>query len=303
MKFLMFSDLHYDAVPDGDRRIDEILCHAKGAGVDFIVELGDLCYPTKENLKILDKFKESGLPCYFTVGNHNTDKFNIDQVKKFFNLKKSYYSFVKENIKFIVLDSNYIKKSQEAIHYSRKNYDKTRDAYPYIPEDELQWLKKELEDEDKYYIILSHQSLTNSFGRRGIYNRKKVRALLEAANSDGRKILFCINGHDHGAHLNVINNIHYYTLNSCSYIWHGTKDIFSYSEEIHRQYPYLKDLILYEEALHIIVNIDDNMNVTIEGMEGHYQKHSPADIGLGDTWNGVSIKAETTSLFIKMEGI
>lgn len=86
-----------------------------------------------------------------------------------------------------------------------------------------------------------------------------------------------------------------------SYIWHGTKEVFSYSNEIHKRYPYLKDLILYKEALHIIVNIDDDMNVSIEAMNGHYESHSPKDIGLETTWNGVSIEAKTTSLYIKMK--
>lgn len=124
---------------------------------------------------------------------------------------------------------------------------------------------------------------------------------MEERNLNGEKVLFCINGHDHGGDCKVINDIYYYTLNSMSYIWHGTKEVFSYSNEIHKQYPYLKDLILYEEALHIIVNIDDNMNVSIEGMNGHYQKHSPNDIGLETTWNGVSIQAKTPSVYIKMK--
>ncbi|WP_415464029.1 hypothetical protein [Clostridium saccharoperbutylacetonicum] len=78
--------------------------------------------------------------------------------------------------------------------------------------------------------------------------------------------------------------------------------MFSYSDKIHSQYPYLKDLILYKEALHIIVTIDNEMNVTIQGMKGHYQKHSPKDIGIGSTWNGVSIEARTPSVYIQMKG-
>jgi len=50
-----------------------------------------------------------------------------------------------------------------------------------------------------------------------------------------------------------------------------------------------------------IVDIDDEMNVSIEGINGHYQKHSPNDIGLTNTFNGVSIEAKTPSVYIKME--
>jgi len=83
-----------------------------------------------------------------------------------------------------------------------------------------------------------------------------------------------------------------------SYFWHGMKETFNYSNEIHKQYPYLKDMILYEEPLHIIVTIDENMNVEIDGVEGHYQNVTPKDIGLGNTWNGVSIESKTSSLYI-----
>lgn len=301
MKFAVFSDLHYDAIPDGDRRIEEFLTCAKKAEAEFIIDLGDLCYPLNENNKILDKLRSSKLPCYFSIGNHNTDHFPIDKVIEFFDLKKSYYSFSKDNIKFIVLDGNFIKKESSIVPYYKKNYDKTIDDYPYIPNEEIKWLKKELEAKEKYYIIISHQSLANNFQKRGISNREEVRAILEERNLNGRKILFCINGHDHGGACKVINGIYYYTLNSMSYIWHGIKEVFSYSDEIHKLYPYLKDLILYKEALHIIVNIDDDMNVSIEGMNGHYQKHSPKDIGIGNTWNGVSIEAKTPSVYIKMK--
>lgn len=301
MRFAMFSDLHYDAIPDGDTRIEEIITYAKKAKVDFIIDIGDLCYPINQNKIVLEKFKNTGLPCYFTVGNHNTDNFTIDEVINFFKLERSYYSFVKENIKFIILDANFINKKNTVIPYCKRNYNKSNDEYPYIPNSQIEWLKKELADNDKYYIIISHQSLSNDFQKRGISNRKEIRAILEERNLNERKILFCINGHDHGSDYRIINNIYYYTLNSSSYIWHGSKEIFNYSNEIHKKYPYLKDLILYKKALHIIVNIDKEMNISIEGVKGNYQKHSPEDVGITNTWNGVSIKAETTSQYIKMK--
>lgn len=250
MKFAIFSDLHYDAIPDGDKRIEEIITCAKKAKVDFMIDLGDLCYPLNENKRLLENINSSELPCYFTIGNHNTDSYTIDEVLDFFNMERSYYSFIVENIKFIILDANFINKKTNVIPYCKRNYDKSNDEYPYIPNEEIDWLKKELDDNDKYYIIISHQSLSNDFQKRGISNRKEIRAILEERNLKGRK---------------------------------------------------LKNLILYKEALHVIVNIDNEMNVSINGINGNYQRHSPKDIGLTDTWNGVSIEAKTLSKYIKME--
>lgn len=73
MKFCVFTDLHYDGVFDGDRRIEELLHSCKTQQVDFILELGDLCHPTAENQKVLTALRSAGIPCYFSLGNHNTD--------------------------------------------------------------------------------------------------------------------------------------------------------------------------------------------------------------------------------------
>lgn len=301
MKFAVFTDLHYDSIHDGDRRIRELVSSVKKENVDFIIELGDLCYPTNDNKNIIIQLKELDVPCFFSLGNHNSDTYPIDIVLKFLDMKNSYYSFIFRNVKFIVLDANYIKGSSGSEPYCRRNYDKTTNDYPYVPWEEIEWLRSEMEDEQLCYVIFSHQSLSNDFMKRGISNREEVRAILEQRNSNGKKVLLCMNGHDHGDDVKTINGIHYYTLNSMSYIWHGIKETFNYSNEIHQKNPYLKDLILYEEPLHVIVTIDENMNVQIDGMEGHYQNVTPQDIGMGNRWNGVSIEPETSSLYIGVQ--
>jgi hypothetical protein len=68
-----------------------------------------------------------------------------------------------------------------------------------------------------------------------------------------------MNGHDHGEHIEKIGKTYYYALNSMSYIWVGPQyEHFTYSKETHVKYPYLKDLVLYEEGLFAIVKIDEN---------------------------------------------
>lgn len=299
MKFAVFTDLHYDAVPDGDRRIREFVQAVRKEDVDFIIDLGDLCNPSDENRHIIDELQKTGVPCHFVVGNHNSDEFPIKTVLKFFSLKKSYYSFIKGSIKFIVLNANYIKSADGYKPYDKSNYNKTKDEYPYMPEDEIEWLKNEISDDRYYYVILSHHSLANDFMKRGISNRSQIREILEERNKKDRKILFCMNGHDHGSDLKRINGIYYYTVNSMSYIWQCIKETFNYSSEIHKQYPYLKNLILYDEPLNVIVNIKDNMDVEIKGMNGHYQNVTPEDIGMGCVWNGISIDPITKSALIE----
>jgi hypothetical protein len=297
VKFAVFTDLHYDYVPDGYRRLQEFINKVKKTDIDFIIGLGDICYPIEENRVIMEDLKKTGVACYYTIGNHDTDKFSREQVMSFLCMKNNYYSFIKGNIKFIVLDACYIKKADGYTPYYKRNYNKTSDHYPYIPPEELSWLANELNDDCEYYILFSHQSLANEYAQRGVSNREDVRTILEKANGTGKRVLMCMNGHDHGDAAVEINGICYYTLNAMSYIWHGLKETYNYSKEIHERYPGLKDMILYQDGLHAIVTITDDGQLKIEGMKGNYQNITPTDVGIwNNRWNGVSIEPIVSSL-------
>jgi predicted MPP superfamily phosphohydrolase len=280
MKIGVFTDLHYDFVPDAERRLKIIIDDFTEQKVDFAVSLGDLCSPKKENDKIIDQLKSLPFPCFFCIGNHSKVNHAVECVTKFLKMHIDYYSITYGKTKFIFLDSSF------------ENQDR-----PYIPEDEKNWLKEALAD-DCYKVIFSHHSLINDSKSRGISNRKEIRNILEEENKKFKKILLCMNGHDHGSQVKELNGIYYYTLNSCSYIWHGKKEIFAYPQQIHENYPYLANMILYREPLHSIVTIDENMNICITGMKGHYDTITPQNVGIGDEWNGVSIKPETISVNI-----
>lgn len=60
----------------------------------------------------------------------------------------------------------------------------------------------------------------------------------------------------------------------------------------------LSKMRIFPEPLHIVVFIDEAGTVKIEGMKGYYLNVAPEDIGMGDNWNGVSIKPETDSICI-----
>lgn len=299
VRFAVFTDLHYDHIPDGDRRLQEFINRVKEADVNFIVELGDMCYPLEKNRSILRILNKLEVPCYYTIGNHDSDAFSRDEVLTFLDMKNNYYSFTKGNVKFIVLDACYIKRANRYDPYYKRNYDKTSDCYPYIPPEELSWLEKELNDNSEYYVIFSHHSLANEFAKRGVANREDVRSILERTNATKKRVLMCMNGHDHGDAAVNINGIGYYTLNAMSYIWHGLKKTYNYSKEIHERYPGLKDMILYEEGLHAIVTITNDGQLKIEGMKGNYQNISPSDVGIwNNMWNGVSIEPVVSSMYL-----
>lgn len=38
IKFAIFTDLHYDHIPDGHQRIENFIINAREADVDFVIE-------------------------------------------------------------------------------------------------------------------------------------------------------------------------------------------------------------------------------------------------------------------------
>lgn len=81
-----------------------------------------------------------------------------------------------------------------------------------------------------------------------------------------------------------------------SYKWFGPEyEHFCYSHDIHAKYPYLKDIVLYNEPLSAIISIDEKLNIDIQGMEGYYQKITPRDLGIIGTWDGRTISSKVSS--------
>lgn len=75
IKFAVFSDLHYDHIPDGDKRIIFFVNQACNQNIDFMIELGDFVYPKNQNKKVVQRLEELDIPLYFVLGNYDSDVF------------------------------------------------------------------------------------------------------------------------------------------------------------------------------------------------------------------------------------
>lgn len=276
--------MHWDYLFDRQERLAEFVARMKGVELDFVVCLGDLCYPTEENRAVKRMLGEIPAPLYYAVGNHDCDHFSPEEVEAFWGMPELHYSFVRGNTKFLVLNACYMEKEGREVPYQRGDYDKERDVYPLIPRWELEWLERELAEEGMSYVIFSHHSLANEFPGRGIGNREEVRALLA-----GRDVLLCMNGHDHGDDCRVMDGIPYFTLNAMSSAWcSGGLGLPYYDEKMHQNWPVLGDLIVYRDPLYAVVEIAGG-TVRVYGRESGYQRFAPEDVGMERRWNGISI--------------
>jgi len=214
--FSMITDLHYaDKPPAGSRHYRETIAKLKQATAqfekekpDFLVCLGDLidaAADVKTELGYLTRItKEMAnikIAKHYVLGNHCVDTLTKKEFLGGVGQEKSYYSFDKGNIHFVVLDACF---RSDGVPYQRKNFVWTD---PNVPPAELQWLKQDLADADKPTVVFAHQRLDNA-GSHGIKNADEVRKVLE----DSGQVLAVFQGHSHQNEHKVIGEIHYCTL-------------------------------------------------------------------------------------------
>jgi alkaline phosphatase len=224
-RFGLISDLHYaDRTNLGNRfcshsinKLKDAVDQFKKSSLDFIIELGDFKdqgeKPQRvETLQFLDTiekvYQSSGLPAYHVMGNHDMDSISKNDFLSHTSNpgnanKKSYYSFIVNGIKCIVLDANY---NQDGSDYDAGNFDW---KYAMIPEKEQIWLKKELNTGDEPVLVFLHQLLNeNAHPLLQIHNAKDIRLILEQSE----RVLAVFQGHHHAGDYEKINNIHYFTM-------------------------------------------------------------------------------------------
>lgn len=303
VRFGIFTDLHLEIMKDGEGRLKEFIDVMKEEDVDFIIQLGDFCYPktpekclcSYENMPInlknaltnppfskkeemRDLYNSFEKPHYWVLGNHEQDFCSKEEAMDFYGMEKRYYSFEVGIWKMIVVDaSNYRDTDGYIKSYNHGDYFDSRDL-PYIDEEQMTWLEGELMDSSGPAIIFSHQPLNE--GPRGIKNAVELSKLFQRAAENGRKVHLCINGHTHVDSYQKWNEVGYYTLNSMSNYWIGTEYAYKrFDKETEKKYPNLQYTFPYEESLYGVVILSEE-GAMIKGVSGKFIAPSPDDLGL-----------------------
>ncbi len=227
IRFGVISDIHYaNREPAGTRfynqslgKVQEAIDRMNQEKLDFAIELGDFkdqdAVPNEANtLNYLADielvFQKFDGPTYHVLGNHDTDGISKQQfLERVENTgiprTESYYSFSRKGIHFVVLDGDFTKEGK-AYDHGNFSWD---DAS--IPEEEIDWLKADLKQNNLPVIVFIHQMLDESKDvKQAVQNAAEVRQILEQAGN----VLCVIQGHVHEERYNLINGIHYYSVNA-----------------------------------------------------------------------------------------
>lgn len=312
----IFTDLHLDIMHDGKKRFDEFMAAARKENVDFIIQLGDFCYPedtshcecSMENIpvnllnsmrvpinvpkfELLHAFNSFEKPSYHVLGNHEFDFCCKSQVMKLYGMQKRYYSFVSGGWKFLVLDANNFRNSSgEIVDYYYGDYFDSHDL-PYIDDVQMEWIEAELMRDEMPVVVFSHQPLIG--GERGIKNADALHKLFARANENENRVKICINGHIHVDTLENKDGIYYYTLNSMSNHWLGQAyECIRYDEKTEAEFPNLRYTLPYQEPLYAIITLDEN-GMQVKGTRGDFVKPMPKNL---TSQEGISASIESRNL-------
>lgn len=227
VRFGIITDLHYSQRESyGTRYFSQTIDKLKAAldvfnqsNLDFLIELGDFKdqdnKPQREaTLTYLDEIEKvyqtfQG-PVYHVLGNHDMDSISKEDFLQHTSNykdadKKTYYSYVVNSIKFIVLDANF---NEDGTAYDSGNFTWTN---AYISPEQIEWLRRELSAKSKPVVIFIHQLLdafSDIHPSVCVNNAAEILPLLEANG----KVLAVFQGHHHAGHYSFRNHIHYWTM-------------------------------------------------------------------------------------------
>lgn len=273
LRFGICADLHQDLIWDAPRRLSAFMDDMLVKKPDFIIQMGDFCHPKETNKIIMQIWNRFSGPKHHVIGNHDLEsqRFTRKQVLDFWEARDPYYSFDIKGYHIIILDGN----ERNPEHEIPWKYER------YISEEQLNWLENDLNQTDLPVIVFIHQGLDGDLG--GIEEAVRTRQVFSRANEKAkfRKVQVVFSGHHHKDYHNVINGIHYIHINSASYHWQGDKYAESpYSEELNKQFPYMKYMAHYKDPLWAVVDIVNKETLSLTGKKSVFLGKSPIELGM-----------------------
>ncbi|MCC6446801.1 MAG: metallophosphoesterase [Armatimonadetes bacterium] len=216
----LLTDTHYAEAPArGSRhyrlslgKVRQAAAHMNRLGVQVAVELGDLidaADPPDQARE--ERFLES--VCaemaklkagrHFVLGNHCVWNMTKNRFLEIVRQPKSFYSFDRSGIHFIVLDACFRK---DGTPYGERNFEWTDTE---IPPEERSWLAEDLKAARGQSLVFVHQRLDLVPGNHyAVASTPEVRSILESSH----KVRAVFQGHSHENAYSEIEGIHYITL-------------------------------------------------------------------------------------------
>jgi 3',5'-cyclic AMP phosphodiesterase CpdA len=215
----MVTDVHYSSQEQGlgidtkgaKERLENFILEMNRWKPDFIVELGD--FINARMIDLSEKGSKSDLTAieevyrgfigsrYYVLGNHDLYCLSKSQFRDLTGMDHYYKSFEASGYHFLTLDPQYDPSDGED-----QNHDFGYMA-GYIPPEEKDWLKKDLNSTEKPTLVFIHQRLDVQ-NNRNVKNAPEVRRIFDQSG----KVVAVFQGHVHKNIRKKIKGSYYITL-------------------------------------------------------------------------------------------
>ena len=271
MKFFLFADYHY--IPDGYVNFGFEGLHlfqkiAEEKGCDMMLHLGDFCHGATTVMDFVEDYNNFHIPSYHCLGNHDTELTPREEVMKAYRMPDYHYNIDIGGYRFVIANTSYYRDREtgEFVPYCYTNYF-TQVERETLPPEEIEWIKKSIEESPYPCIICSHSSFEKAHDCK---NGHLVREIIDEANKKKpHSVIMVMNGHCHKDHLSIINNVLYYDVTSSTFDCAGCPPMpphNKFKKEDYEKYRYAGYMVGTEDPLYSVVTLEGT-TITIEGVE------------------------------------
>lgn len=232
MKFAIINDIHNGPADSGwakgiqrkltyeaERLVKEFVEEMNAQEQpEFVVNLGDFIEDVNNKNTDIEYFRKThsllshlNMSVYSLIGNHDVRTLSEKDITEILDYEKLYYGFDTRDYHFIAL--SFVMTGDHTHHLD--------DIKAEVPQEQMEWLRKELLKTDKPIIIFIHYGLAEDDMKSNFWfesdqpnallaNRQEIRKVLEESG----KVKAVISGHQHWNRMNVHNGIPYFIVTS-----------------------------------------------------------------------------------------
>jgi predicted phosphodiesterase len=264
----VISDLHHlqfgkSEVP----RLTAFMDAVMKASPDFIIQCGDFCRP-KQSEEIMQQWNRFSGPKYHVLGNHDMDVCDKATIMKLWGMEKTYYSFDQGGYHFIIMDRNFLRREDKTLEdYNNSNWGPLpAPMRSFTDQLQLEWLRQDLAAAKFPVIVFMHQPVFLSDFFQEIGNADEILAIFDDANLAAKqagkntRVSAVFMGHDHDDRYGERNGVHYFLLNSATYVYTNSGAHF------------------YTDALYAFITLDPAGWLHLEGRSTSYRDKVPEKV-------------------------
>lgn len=207
-------------------------------------------------------------PKYHVIGNHDMDVCDKATIMALWGMEKRYYSFDMGGFHFVIMDRNYLRGKDGALApYNTSNWGPLpSEQRSFTDPEQLEWLAQDLAAAKAPVVVFMHQPVFLSEWTTELGNAADILTIFDqhnyAAERSGSNAKVCavFMGHDHDDRYGERNSVHYFMMNSASYIYTDTGAHY------------------YKDSLFAFITLDPSGKLQIRGRSSSYPSGTPEKV-------------------------